>query len=1094
MDNKSAITVAEGMGLIGNLKHMERRQAWLHYRVKRGKFSLQYIPTAEQPADFLTKVLHYPAFNRCSVAIGQVRLADVGDGDNDVQHVNAAGECQRELCVGPDLAWAEPALWSGVRGAADLQQWASWLTRRHLGYNLLYGRISTFVSNITPLTAIATLCGPSCLPHLHMQPPSLLFQHATHPPLPSLLTNLNFNYLYDSVPSTLLSMASLIEMRLSGNYLTGTLPAVPTKLKYLAVNHNFLAGAFPSQAFQFCDMRSNCFSSPGTCTNANGVAQRTSGCAICATNNAAPPLCSGIACILNASAPLAAGTVNNLTAVLQPFYCGPATIDATAVRLAPFTQLSLHHPPYAPHPSLTSSFLLFPLGCVRAAQALLVLRAALGVTQSNWLVDLPCDIADNPAMPSSWVGVGCDTTGQVVSLSVLRPLHGVPCMHAHVHGVLLMLGEHTEDGEFSSLKTLNVASNFLAGTFPASSTTMCDARNICLVDASKCVSSGSSTQRASTACTTCGLAAFAVLCGGGVCAANTDSVLPSKTPNSATAAVRPLPPPSASSLCLLSVSPPCSSSLCLLPMPPLPLHPLSCCPAYCALCQLHVKLLTPTPLLSASLHCCTPLRTFPFAVSILANLKTTLGVLHQGPQGIVVDLFLKQRLMRGIMHPHVSKFTALTALDLSNNFLSGPLHPFVLPLTGLTTLGSMYVPPPPAPPVSLLLLPASTPSPPLLSPSPASLPLPLFSPLPPLLSPLPTSLHPRIFSPPSALLSPFASSLSNTSHRVMSFNFFSGSVPAAVTTIKALTLLSLGWNYLTGTLPVLGTALKVLDTEYNYLTGIFPSATWVLCSARSNCYKDASGCKANNNAGTVQRASYAICGSADGTGVLCGSTVPCQPDPTAVKASTVLPSPTMPQLSVGCPPVPPVTTDATAGTNRTAPRACLHSGAAQCTGMAAQCTLMPLTWHSCISLAHYMGSGNGISMLPMCMLTPLIAACPYACTCFSSSLLPMCMPTPLINVLPTCTTAPITTVGTDEHQGSASALMNVKAALGVTYTNWALSSTCTALGSTGGSGFMGVQCNSLGSPVKISLKSNLLNKRLEEFASLIPSLPNLAVV
>ncbi|CAI6005767.1 unnamed protein product [Closterium sp. NIES-64] len=858
--------------------------------------------------------------------------------------------------------------------------------------------------------------------------------------------NLNFNYLYDSVPSTLLSMASLTEMRLSGNYLTGTLPAVPTKLKYLAVNHNFLAGAFPSQAFQFCDMRSNCFSSPGTCTNANGVAQRTSGCAICATNNAAPPLCSGIACILNASAPLAAGTVNNLTAVLQPFYCGPATIDATA------------------------------------AQALLVLRAALGVTQSNWLVDLPCDIADNPAMPSSWVGVGCDTTGQV----------------------------HTEDGEFSSLKTLNVASNFLAGTFPASSTTMCDARNICLVDASKCVSSGSSTQRASTACTTCGLAAFAVLCGGGVCAANTDSVLPSKTPNSATAAVRPLPPPSASSLCLLSVSPPCSSSLCLLPMPPLPLHPLSCCPAYCALCQLHVKLLTPTPLLSASLHCCTPLRTFPFAVSILANLKTTLGVLHQGPQGIVVDLFLKQRLMRGIMHPHVSKFTALTALDLSNNFLSGPLHPFVLPLTGLTTLGSMYVPPPPAPP-------ASTPSPPLLSPSPASLPLPLFSPLPPLLSPLPTSLHPRIFSPPSALLSPFASSLSNTSHRVMSFNFFSGSVPAAVTTIKALTLLSLGWNYLTGTLPVLGTALKVLDTEYNYLTGIFPSATWVLCSARSNCYKDASGCKANNNAGTVQRASYAICGSADGTGVLCGSTVPCQPDPTAVKASTVLPSPTMPQLSVGCPPVPPVTTDATAGTNRTAPRACLHSGAAQCTGMAAQCTLMPLTWHSCISLAHYMGSGNGISMLPMCMLTPLIAACPYACTCFSSSLLPMCMPTPLINVLPTCTTAPITTVGTDEHQGSASALMNVKAALGVTYTNWALSSTCTALGSTGGSGFMGVQCNSLGSPVKISLdsqkltgilhaditkltvphsslKSNLLNKRLEEFASLIPSLPNLAVV
>ncbi|CAI7811840.1 unnamed protein product [Closterium sp. NIES-53] len=85
VDNKSAITVAEGMGLTGSLKHMERRQAWLQHMVKRGKFSLRYIPTAEQPADFLTKALHYPAFNHCSIAIGQVRLADVGDEVDEVQ-------------------------------------------------------------------------------------------------------------------------------------------------------------------------------------------------------------------------------------------------------------------------------------------------------------------------------------------------------------------------------------------------------------------------------------------------------------------------------------------------------------------------------------------------------------------------------------------------------------------------------------------------------------------------------------------------------------------------------------------------------------------------------------------------------------------------------------------------------------------------------------------------------------------------------------------------------------------------------------------------------------------------------------------------
>ncbi|CAI7817096.1 unnamed protein product [Closterium sp. NIES-54] len=80
VDNKSAIIVAEDLGLSGNLKHMERRYAWLQHMVRCGKFVLKYILTTEQPADFLTKALHFPAFNRCSVAIGQIRLDDVGDG------------------------------------------------------------------------------------------------------------------------------------------------------------------------------------------------------------------------------------------------------------------------------------------------------------------------------------------------------------------------------------------------------------------------------------------------------------------------------------------------------------------------------------------------------------------------------------------------------------------------------------------------------------------------------------------------------------------------------------------------------------------------------------------------------------------------------------------------------------------------------------------------------------------------------------------------------------------------------------------------------------------------------------------------------
>ncbi|CAI7793159.1 unnamed protein product [Closterium sp. NIES-53] len=86
VDNLSAITIIEGLGLKGNLKHMERRYAWLQHMVKHGKIALQYIPTTEQPADFLTKALHFPAFNRCSVAIGQVRLADVGFYGSKASH------------------------------------------------------------------------------------------------------------------------------------------------------------------------------------------------------------------------------------------------------------------------------------------------------------------------------------------------------------------------------------------------------------------------------------------------------------------------------------------------------------------------------------------------------------------------------------------------------------------------------------------------------------------------------------------------------------------------------------------------------------------------------------------------------------------------------------------------------------------------------------------------------------------------------------------------------------------------------------------------------------------------------------------------
>ncbi|CAI7887967.1 unnamed protein product [Closterium sp. NIES-54] len=82
VDNSSAISLTEGLGLKGSLKHMERRFIWLQQMVKRQKLVLTYIPTSEQPADYLTKALHSPAFKRCFVAAGQVDLAD-DEHEND---------------------------------------------------------------------------------------------------------------------------------------------------------------------------------------------------------------------------------------------------------------------------------------------------------------------------------------------------------------------------------------------------------------------------------------------------------------------------------------------------------------------------------------------------------------------------------------------------------------------------------------------------------------------------------------------------------------------------------------------------------------------------------------------------------------------------------------------------------------------------------------------------------------------------------------------------------------------------------------------------------------------------------------------------
>lgn len=60
MDNQSTIQVAKNPEHHGRMKHLDLRHFWLRHTVASGAISLHYIPTAEMPADCLTKAFSKP--------------------------------------------------------------------------------------------------------------------------------------------------------------------------------------------------------------------------------------------------------------------------------------------------------------------------------------------------------------------------------------------------------------------------------------------------------------------------------------------------------------------------------------------------------------------------------------------------------------------------------------------------------------------------------------------------------------------------------------------------------------------------------------------------------------------------------------------------------------------------------------------------------------------------------------------------------------------------------------------------------------------------------------------------------------------------
>ncbi|GJP36084.1 hypothetical protein CLOM_g20615 [Closterium sp. NIES-68] len=403
------------------------------------------------------------------------------------------------------------------------------LTHIDLGYNLVQARLSTFATPLTALTALKDLF-------------------------------LHYNWFMGSIPSSLLRLPALTALGLFSNYLTGTIPPIPSSLVGLDIGNNFLSGSLPPHSLQFCAAENNCLSSSTSSASSSkcnfyGTNQRPlANCAVCGIGDAAGTAgvgggCWDGVCVADAAVPVAQGVPNG---PMQP------TLPMTCVGSSVVTIRS----------SSTS--------------ALLALKTSLGVSLTTWRTDLPCAIDGSTSSTWSggtWSGVRCDITGNVTYLDLnyqqlrgsihadVSKLTALTLLNLHANVFWMPLGSFTSHlsaltnlkllqlqynwlyGSLPStllalprltkltlnfnfltgtvppvsvsLAYLSVQQNYLSGTFPSNSITYCNSLYNCFTQVGNCTSAGRD-QNMGFMCSICGsVDGSGALCSGtGVCKPN----------------------------------------------------------------------------------------------------------------------------------------------------------------------------------------------------------------------------------------------------------------------------------------------------------------------------------------------------------------------------------------------------------------------------------------------------------------------------------------------------------------------------------------------------------------------------------------------
>ncbi|CAI5499330.1 unnamed protein product, partial [Closterium sp. Naga37s-1] len=289
-------------------------------------------------------------------------------------------------CTGETAAQASP-YWAGVK-CSD----AGAVTSIALRTQGLSGSLPTSISALSALTSLDLSSNL-----FNQQLDGFLSDLYLLTQLKQLL--LGYNWFYGSVPTTISQLSKLTGLSVFSNYLTGSLPALPSSLRALDIAYNFLSGSLPTlpSTLSHCAAEHNCLVPAAAAPCARfGSTQRpaavvgaaaataTERCAVCGMGTATEASgCFDGDCVVTVAPAVAQAGPNRPAQAVQDMQCSGSS------------QTSMGD---------------------ATVNALLALKTALGVTGTAWGSGA-CTV-EGFSSGSDWLGVACDYLGNVVSIDL----------------------------------------------------------------------------------------------------------------------------------------------------------------------------------------------------------------------------------------------------------------------------------------------------------------------------------------------------------------------------------------------------------------------------------------------------------------------------------------------------------------------------------------------------------------------------------------------------------------------------------------------------------------------------------------------------